>query len=97
MPATATDYSISRVRLGSRLPEVGVVLVTLIAGLIAALAPWWVAVGLILGSAVLALTVRDPLFGLLLTLALATQAIPGALIPNIPWVAHRYCLARSPC
>lgn len=84
MPATATDYSISRVRLGSRLPEVGVVLVTLIAGLIAALAPWWVAVGVILGSAVLALTVRDPLFGLLLTLALATQAIPGALIPNIP-------------
>lgn len=84
MPEAAEHDDTYRVRIGTRLPEVGTVLVTLIAGLLSALVPWWGVLGLVLGITVVALTIKDPLIGLLLTLALAAQAIPGALVPTVP-------------
>ena len=76
--------------LGNRLRNsvwlyAGITTIALIAGLLAALAPWWAAIGLIGAIAVVALTIRDPYFGLMLTLALASQAIPGAFVPRIPF------------
>lgn len=72
------------VRLSTRLPEVAVVVATLVAGLFSALVPWWGVLAFVLGTTVAGLTIREPFFGLVLTLALSAQAIPGALVPNIP-------------
>lgn len=54
------------------------------AGSLVAFAPWWAVFALVAGLVVTALIFHDPLFGVMLTLALAAQAIPGAHIPNIP-------------
>ena len=54
------------------------------AGVLAAVAPWWAGLGLIAGLTVTALTLYEPFFGLMLTLALAAQAIPGAYLPDVP-------------
>jgi len=62
----------------------GILTIALFAGLLSALAPWWAAIGLVGGVIVVALTFRDPFFGLMLTLALASQAIPGAFVPSVP-------------
>lgn len=61
-----------------------IALLSLLGGLLSAFAPYEVVVGLVGGIAVVILTVKDPFFGLMLTLALASQAIPGAHVPNIP-------------
>lgn len=59
--------------------------VAVLVGALCAIAPWWVPLGLICGVSVVVLTIKDPFFGLMLTLALSSQAIPGAYIPNIPF------------
>lgn len=61
-----------------------IALLSLFGGLLAAFAPFEAVIGLVGGIAFVILTVRDPFFGLMLTLALASQAIPGAHVPNIP-------------
>jgi len=62
----------------------GITAIGLFAGVLTALAPWWVVIGLVAGIVVLALIIWDPLFGLMLTLALASQAIPGVFAPSVP-------------
>lgn len=64
--------------------NVGTAALALAGGALAALAPWWLALGAFAGTAVALAIVASPYFGLMLTLALAAQAIPGALIPTIP-------------
>ncbi len=61
-----------------------VAVVALIAGGLAAVAPWWMIAGGLGGAGAVALTFRDPFLGVMLTLSLAAQAIPGALLPAIP-------------
>ncbi|MFT3960141.1 O-antigen ligase family protein [Propionivibrio sp.] len=53
-------------------------------GALSALAPWWLALGAFAAMAVGLAILASPYFGLMLTLALAAQAIPGAPIPALP-------------
>ena len=53
-------------------------------GALSALAPWWLALGTFFAMAVGLAILASPYFGLMLTLALAAQAIPGAPIPALP-------------
>ncbi|MFT3850648.1 MAG: O-antigen ligase family protein [Propionivibrio sp.] len=53
-------------------------------GAFSALAPWWLALGAFAAMAVGLAILASPYFGLMLTLALAAQAVPGALIPALP-------------
>ncbi|MEO8411035.1 MAG: O-antigen ligase family protein, partial [Propionivibrio sp.] len=85
VPRASHERRGRRRRLRERRPEIAVVLIAVVGGALAALAPWWAVVGVVFGLAAVTLIVRDPLFGLLLTLALAAQAIPGAHVPNIPF------------
>jgi O-antigen ligase len=57
---------------------------SLAVGMLCAVVPWWMAVGLLAGSAVMALIVIYPLAGIVLTMMLAFQAIPSSLAPDIP-------------
>ena len=84
MPADIAPMPLGSHRRNSLWLYVGILTIALFAGLLSALAPWWAVIGLIGGVAVVALTIRDPFFGLMLTLALASQAIPGAHVPEIP-------------
>ena len=72
------------IRSDLNLRNLGIALIAIFAGLLCALAPWWVSGGVLVGIVVVVLVVRDPFFGLMLTLAFSAQAIPGALVPNIP-------------
>ena len=64
--------------------HLGIAVLALAGGLLSAAAPWWLALGSVIGIAGLLAIFASPFFGLMLTLALATQAIPGASIPGIP-------------
>lgn len=48
------------------------------------LLPWWMLAGGLVGIVAVALIFRDPFVGVMLTLALAAQAVPGVLLPAIP-------------
>ena len=62
----------------------GIAALALAGGTLTALAPWWLALGAITGLAACLAIVVSPFFGLMLTLALSAQAIPGAFIPSLP-------------
>jgi len=47
------------------------------AGTLVSVAPWWLAFGAFAGIAVALAILASPFFGVMLTLALAAQAIPG--------------------
>lgn len=64
--------------------NVGIAALALSGGALAALAPWWLALGAFVGTVVALAILASPYFGLMLTLALASQAIPGGPIPTIP-------------
>lgn len=55
-----------------------------IAGLVCAVGPWWLPIGLMLGCGALALTALFPLAGLVLCFMLTFQAIPATVAPEIP-------------
>lgn len=55
-----------------------------IAGIVCALGPWWLPIGLVLGCGALALTAMYPLAGVVLCFMLTFQAIPATVAPEIP-------------
>ncbi len=55
-----------------------------IAGLVCAVGPWWLPIGLLIGCGALALTALFPLAGLVLCFMLTFQAIPATVAPEIP-------------
>ena len=62
----------------------GIAILALVTGGLAALLPWWMLAGGLVGIVAVALIFRDPFVGVMLTLALAAQAVPGVLLPAIP-------------
>ncbi len=54
------------------------------AGALVGAAPWWLAFGAFGGLAVVLAILVSPFLGVMLTLALAAQAVPGVLVPGIP-------------
>lgn len=66
------------------LVPLGIAALALAGGALAALAPWWLALGTLVGVAACVAILVSPFFGLMLTLALSAQAIPGAFVPSVP-------------
>ena len=62
----------------------GIAALAIVAGALSAAAPWWLAIGVLAGIASCCAILASPYFGLMLTLALSAQAIPGAFIPSVP-------------